>query len=174
MRWMMTAVPAVLWLAACSADGDADYNRVAVPEREARAQAAIEQAAASNGAAATATTGVPIAPPTRNALGDRALPIDFVGYWGITPDDCELANTAATGRINIDGDTIRFYEAKARVESLQRRSPYAVTAVLRFSGEGQTWRTTDRLLLEAGGTRLVRIQAATGDRPATTLRYRKC
>ena len=154
-------------LAACS-QGSADYNKVDVPDREARADAAIQAAARHDGAATLARTGVPVASPTPSAARDKALPTDFQGYWGVTPDDCELANTEATGRINIDADTIRFYESKARVAGLERRSPYAVVADLRFTGEGEDWTRRTALTLEAGGTRLVRSEGA------QVVRYQRC
>ena len=154
-------------LAACSGDG-ADYNRVDVPEKEAAAQAAIEQAAAQNGAATTARTGVPIAKSTPNAARDRAFPTEFLGYWGAGDNDCELANTAATGRINIDADTIRFYQSRARVQRMDRRSPQEVAVDLRFSGQGQSFYAREVYRLDAGGTMLVRTS------PTATQRYRRC
>ncbi|MEH3046369.1 hypothetical protein [Sphingomonas adhaesiva] len=172
-RVMMVAVAAAM-LAACSGSDPADYNRVDVPEKEARAQAAIDAAAAQNGTATTARLGVPVATPTPTAARDRAFPVDFRGYWGAIDDDCELANTAATGRIDVDGDTVRFYESKARVQSLRLSSPAALTVDLRFSGEGQTWRATEAWLLENGGTTLLRTRPAAGTQPAVATRYKRC
>ncbi|MBB6505598.1 hypothetical protein F4693_002590 [Sphingomonas endophytica] len=157
----------MLTLAACSGH-DADYNRVDVPEKEAAAQAAIEQAAAQNGAASTARTGVPVARSTPTAARDRAFPAEFLGYWGAGNNDCELANTEATGRINIDADTIRFHETRARVQRMDRRSPQEVVADLRFSGKGQSFQTREIYRLDAGGTALVRTS------PSATQRYRRC
>ncbi|PCG15342.1 MAG: hypothetical protein DI530_12750 [Sphingomonas sp.] len=154
-------------LAACSSP-QGDYGNVAVPEREAAAQQAIEAAAATNGVRATARTGVPIEVKPLTAARGRALPADYQGYWGVTPDDCELANTAATGRINIDADTIRFHESKARVQSIALRDPYALSAELRFSGEGAGWTRRNDFRLENGGTMLVRQDGA------QVVRYRKC
>ena len=163
-RW---GVALMLTLAACSGH-DADYNRVDVPEKEAAAQAAIEQAAAQNGAASTARTGVPVARSTPTAARDRAFPTEFLGYWGAGNNDCELANTEATGRINIDADTIRFHETRARVQRMDRRSPQEVVADLRFSGKGQSFQTREIYRLDAGGTALVRTS------PTATQRYRRC
>jgi hypothetical protein len=160
-------VALMLTLAACSGH-DADYNRVDVPEKEAAAQAAIEQAAAQNGAASTARTGVPVARSTPTAARDRAFPTEFLGYRGAGNNDCELANTEATGRINIDADTIRFHETRARVQRMDRRSPQEVVADLRFSGKGQSFQTREIYRLDAGGTALVRTS------PTATQRYRRC
>ncbi len=161
-------------LAGCSGGSSADYNRVEVPEKEARAQAAIDAEVAQNGAKSTARLGVPVATPTPNAARDRAFPADFRGFWGATDDDCELANTAATGRIDVDGDTIRFYESKARVQALRPVSPVALTADLRFSGEGQATFATETYLLENGGTSLLRTRPAAGGQPAVSVRYKRC
>ena len=156
-------------LAACGGASDADYNRVEVPEKEARAQNAIDAAVAQNGAATTALAGVPVTGTTRTAARNRALPREFQGYWGRTADDCELANTEATGRINIDADTIRFHESRARVLDVVSASSYAVTADLRFSGEGETWQRRTELRLDNGGTALVRTEAG-----AAAVRYSRC
>lgn len=164
---MMAAGMAAGMLAGCGG-GSADYNRVDVPEREAEAQAAIERSVAQNGAATTARTGVPIARSTPTAARDRAFPTEFLGYWGAGDNDCELANTAATGRINIDADTIRFYEGRARVQRMDRRSPQEVVADLRFSGDGQGVLARETYRLDAGGTALIRTGAT------ATQRYRRC
>ena len=158
----------LLPLAACSGGG-ADYNRVDVPEREAEAQAAIDRSVAENGVATTARAGVPVGTPSPNAARDRAFPREMQGYWGRAPDDCELANTAATGRIDIEADTIRFHESRARVSAVAARSTYAVTMDLRFSGEGQTWQRRNAFRLENGGIALIRSEAGAAD-----VRYQRC
>ena len=158
---------ALVMLSACS-QGTADYNQVEVPEREARADAAIQAAARQQGQATVARSGVPVASPTPTAARDRTLPTDFQGYWGATPNDCELANVEASGRINIDADTIRFHESKARVVGIERRSPYQVVADLRFSGEGENGTARTGLRLEAGGTTLIRTQ------DGEAVRYQRC
>jgi hypothetical protein len=165
---MALTVGLAAMLAACSPDA-ADYNRHDVPEDEARAQAAIERAAAQNGVATTARAGVPIAAPAETAARARAFPTDFLGYWGVSYDDCQLANTNATGRISVDADTIRFHEAKARVQRLEQHSPYEIVADLRFNGAGDSsWERRDRFTLEQGGTILVRSEAR------NVQRYRRC
>ena len=155
-------------LAGCSGGGEADYNRVDVPEREAEAQAAIEQSVAQNGAARTALSGVPIARVSPNAARDRAFPTEFLGYWGAGDNDCELANTEATGRINVDADTIRFYQARARVQRMERHTAQEVAVDLRFSRDGRTFERREIYRLDAGGTVLVRSD------PSATQRYRRC
>jgi hypothetical protein len=162
---------ALALLAACSGGGQADYNAAArVPEDEAAAQRAIERAAGRDGAATTATLGVPVGATKLNAARNRALPVDFQGYWGATPDDCELANVSARGRINIDADTIRLFEARARVVALDRRSPFLVVARLRFDGAGGTGERTTELRLDAGGTTLIRTDRV----PPLSITYKRC
>jgi hypothetical protein len=161
-------LPGLLVLAACGGGSEADYNRVEVPEAVAEAQNAIDAAVIANGAATTARAGVPVTKPSANAARGRALPKEFQGYWGVTPNDCELANTDATGRINVDADTIRFYESKARVLDVLDPSPYAVTTDLRFEGEGETWQRRTEWKLANGGTTLVRRDGG------QTVRYSRC
>lgn len=174
MTRVMLGIATAALLAACSGNDPADYNRIDVPEREARAQAAIDAAAAQNGTASTARLGVPVATPTPTSGRARALPVDFQGFWGVTDDDCELANTAATGRIDVNGDTIRFHESKARVQALRLEPPAGLTAELRFSGEGQASFATETWRLENGGTMLLRSRTAGGAQPAIATRYRRC
>lgn len=172
-----SALPlALALLAACSGGGgDADYNRIEVPEREAEAQNAIDAAVAANGATTTARVGVPVAQEVRSAARARTLPKEFQGYWGRTANDCELANTAATGRIEVQGDAIRFYESKARVTSVSMNGDYALTAALRFSGEGETWEQVNAFALENGGTVLTRTVPPSGAQtPAVTTRFSRC
>jgi hypothetical protein len=168
--WGSTAVAvALLILGGCGGGGSADYNQGAhVPDEEAEAEAAIERAVKQKGLATTKLSGVPVSSPTAPPARARAFPTEFVGYWGVTPNDCELANTEATGRINIDGDTVRFYQAKARVASLQQRSTYEVAADLRFSADGKDWQRTNIFRLESGGTVLFRTEGG------STLRYAHC
>lgn len=158
-----------LLLAGCGG-GTTDYNAVDVPAREARAEAAIERAVAEKGPASVALSGVPVSSPTAGVVPERMLPAAFQGYWGVAPIDCELANTDAAGRINVDGDTIRFHESRARVSSVDERSAVEVIVRLAFSGEGQHWRRADRLRLEAGGTTLVRSEEPRG----AVVRYQRC
>lgn len=173
MRGIIPAAAAML-VAGCSGESATDYNRVAVPEREARAAAAIEREAAVNGTAGTARLGVPVSTPTPSAARARAFPSEFQGYWGATPNDCELANVTAKGRINVDRDRVRFFEARAQVQALQEQSPYAVTTALRFHGEGQRWDRRVAWRLEDGGTTLIRTEAADGATPALVVRYQRC
>lgn len=162
-----------LLLTACGAS-DADYNAVHVDTREARAQARIDAAANTVGPREVALKGMPLATPTPNAARDRAFPTAYEGFWGVTPNDCELANVEAHGRINIDNDTVRLFDDEAQVERLAVRSPLAVDSVLRFSGDpGRPERTT-RFVLEAGGTRLVRVEQQPGGATPVTTRYQRC
>ncbi|MGJ3628200.1 hypothetical protein AB5I41_16840 [Sphingomonas sp. MMS24-JH45] len=136
-RWVTIVIP--LLAAACSGRRRGEYNRVEVPEREAEAQNAIDAAVAANGATTTARAGVPVAQEVRAAARARTLPKDFQGYRGRTANDCELANTAATGRIEVQTDAIRFYESKARVTSVSVTGDYAAhrgLALQRGGGDG--------------------------------------
>lgn len=164
-------LPLALATTGCSRTSDNYADAGRVPAKEARAAAAIDRAAAAEGAHAAERQGLPVAPAPATAARDRALPTAFQGYWGATPNDCELANTEARGRIEIDTDTIRLWETKARVERLVTSSPYRVVADLSLSGPDARWKARSTLALEAGGTTLIRTDA--GER-AVTVRYQKC
>lgn len=148
--------------AACSDAGKPDGG-------DNRAAAAIENAVAENGAAATAAKGLPVTPPAQARANPRAFPPAFQGYWGIAPADCSLANVDATGRINIDGGTVRFYESRARVATVVRAASDAFVADMGFSGEGQRWTKRIDWTLAVGGTRLIRTDAG-----AAAITYQRC
>lgn len=170
---MMRAMPVFLLLAACSAS-QADYNQVEVRPKEAEADAMIANAAGEKGPRALALEGVPVSTPTPRAGGDNTLPATFQGYWGIRPTDCELANVNATGRVNIDGATVRFFESRAQIGNANALSPFEYEVALQFSGEGRRWTRVDRLKLGAGGTRLVRQEIVPGQPQPQTTTYQRC
>lgn len=162
-----------LLLAACGG-GEADYNQVDLKPKEAKADALIANAAQAQGPRELARKGVPVSTPTPRGGDDDSLPAAFQGYWGVTPNDCELANVDASGRIAVDGATIRFFQARAQVTELRDISPARVHAVLRFRGEGEEWFRPTELRLEAGGTRLIRTEAVPGGPAPATTRYQRC
>lgn len=172
MRRSTMLLSAVL-LTACGGS-DADYNMVHVDAKEAKAQARIDATVNAVGPREVALKGVPVASPTPNAARGRAFPTPFEGYWGATPNDCELANVDARGRISVDNDAIRFFEMKARVDTLAERSASAIDTVLRFSGDGKHWERATRFVLEQGGTTLLRIEQQDAGRPPLTTRYQRC
>lgn len=171
-RWQVPVLGALL-LAACGG-GEADYNTVEVDEQAARAQATIDARTMQVGAKQAERSGMPVGEPAATAARGRALPTAFQGFWGVTADDCELANYAAMGRIKVDADRIRFYESRAQVERLTERSPNMVDVLLRFSGEGEDWTRATRLTLEEGGTHLVRTEQPGDGTAGSTTTYQRC
>ena len=169
----MTVLVAVL-TGCSSGSNEADYNAVHVDPAQARAQAQIDRAAATQGTRAAARSGLPVATPTPIAARDRKLPVGFQGYWGATPGDCALANVDAGGRLAIDADQLRFFERRASVDALRERSPTNVAATLAYKGDGERWKHDATLTLEQGGTRLLLVEQGDAVRPGQTLRYQRC
>ena len=162
-------------LTACSgASNEADYNTVRVDPAQARAQAAIDRAAAAQGTRTAARAGLPVGTSTPTSAQGRALPTAFQGYWGATPNDCALANVDARGRVAIDSDQLRFFERRAAVDTLRERSPTTLLATLAYKGDGQRWKRSATLTLEQGGTRLVLVEQGDAVRPGQTMRYQRC
>lgn len=174
-RRSITALAALLTTlvtaGACSRTSDNYATAAEIPADEARAAAAIDRAAAQNGARLTALEGLPVSPPPIGPARNRVLPTAFQGYWGVTPNDCELANTEAHGRLNIDADTIRQWEGKGSVDRIVAATPYRAVADISFSDAGTRWKTRTTLTLGSGGMTMMRSDA--GGRPLQA-RYQKC
>lgn len=160
---------AFLLVAACSRQPDYD-DATELSGKDAKAANAVAQDVAANGVASAEAKGLPVSKPTVTVAKRNALPVAFQGYWGMTPADCDLANAAATGRIDVEGDTIRFYESKARVAKLNVGDGSSVTADLAFTGEGKRWTRQTTFALLAGGTRLLRREQG----QANTITYQRC
>ena len=160
---------ALLLLTACSRQPDYD-DTTELNGKDAKAANAVAADVATNGVAAAAAKGLPVSKPGLTRAPRNALPTAFQGYWGMTPADCDLANAAATGRIDVEGDTIRFYESKARVAKLIAGDDPSVVADLTFTGEGQHWTRRTEFALGAGGTRLLRREQG----QANTITYQRC
>ena len=130
------------------------------------AAAAIDNAIAANSTAAQ-IQGLPVPQPTAHALAYQ-IPTSFVGRWGMTPADCDPDGSAVKGLMTITDDSLKFWESKGNVQQIARRSPYDITLTLAMTGEGQSWTSTTRLVLDAAATELVRTEES------RSYRYRRC
>ena len=73
------------------------------------------------------------------ARADPSIPQPYQGRWGLVAADCTSTLGDAKGLLIINGNTMRFYEARA---TLAERLPAVATSFSgRFSvtGEGTTW-----------------------------------
>ena len=98
------------------------------------------------------------------------IPAKFAGRWGMVPADCTSTRGDAKGLMTISGDTLKFYESRARAEDIAARGNGRVTMKLRFSGEGKTWTTQQSLTMESDGRTLVRQETA----PSHAYTYSRC
>jgi hypothetical protein len=133
-----------------------------------RAEAAIDNAVASNRAAAT-LNGLPVPPPKAQAVVNE-IPPSFVGRWGMTKADCDPDSMAVKGLLTITPDALKFWESKGRVQRIVHHSPYDISLDLDMTGEGQSWTNTTRLTLDAATTVLIRTEAGKPDH----YRYQRC
>ena len=131
-----------------------------------KAAAAIGNAVAANSTAAQ-LEGLPVPQPTAHALAYQ-IPTSFVGRWGMTPADCDPDGSAVKGLLTITDDSLKFWESKGSVQQIVRHSPYDITLQLAMTGEGQSWASTTRLVLDAAATELVRSDNS------HSYRYQRC
>ena len=105
--------------------------------------------------------------------GDAPIPAGLQGRWGLVPADCDPARDDAKGLMTVGPDTLRFYEARARVAAITARSPDRLAARFAFEGEGTTWTREIDFRLVGGGERLIRNETGPDAMPGP-LTYRRC
>ena len=158
MPSLRSALPlALLALAACSAEPD-----------EPAAPAATE-------------TPMPVEPdggigdgaPPLSDASDSTIPEALQGRWGLAPADCTSTRGDAKGLITVEGDTIRFYESRGTVETVEASDPEQIHAQFAFTGEGQEWTREMQWSVTSNGTQLLRTDLD-GETPGETLTYTRC
>jgi hypothetical protein len=159
MRRGFAALALVAAVAAC-------HDGAKPTHQDNEAAAAIDNAIAANSTAAQ-LHGLPVPQPTAHALAFQ-IPTSFVGRWGMTPGDCDPDGPAVKGLLTITDDSLKFWESKGNVQRIERRSPYDITLTLDMTGEGQSWTSTTRLVLDAAATQLVRTDNS------RSYRYQRC
>ncbi len=98
------------------------------------------------------------------------IPAKFNGRWGMVPNDCTSTSGDAKGLMTITGDTLKFYESRARADDVVARGGGRTTMRLRFSGEGQNWTTQQSLTMESDGRTLIRQETD----PPQSYTYSRC
>ena len=106
-----------------------------------------------NAAAAPAATGIPES---------------MQGRWGLVPADCPSTRGDNKGLLTITGDTLQFYESRAKLTKMVGSWPEKLTAEFAFTGEGQNWTKTETLALTGSSNTLVRSE------DGSALRYTRC
>ncbi|MBA2919918.1 hypothetical protein GON01_07615 [Sphingomonas sp. MAH-20] len=92
------------------------------------------------------------------------------GRWGLVPADCTSTRGDAKGLLTITGDTLQFYESRAKLAKIVGNWPEKLKAEFAFTGEGQSWTRTETLSLTNSSNTLVRED----EELAQPLRYSRC
>lgn len=103
----------------------------------------------------------------------EGIPAGLQGRWGLVPADCTSTRGDAKGLIEVDGESITFYESRAVLEDVATSQPEMVEARFAFTGEGQEWTRDMTWRLSEDGNQLVRSETGE-DALAEPLTYMKC
>ena len=133
-------------------------------DNNAAANADIELLPPDESSAANVANGAAAAPAA------TAIPAAFHGRWGMVEGDCTSTRGDAKGLINVTGDTITFYESRARLTRVTQNAPENFTGEFAFTGEGQNWTKSQNLKLTGSSNTLVRSESD----PDASFTYRRC
>ena len=145
---------ALLALAACKAAPDPEAanqadveNQLNAPVKEVETLPPDETAVVQE-----PEHNAPVAPaPT-------SIPESMQGRWGLVPADCTSTRGDAKGLLTVTGDTLQFYESRAKLTKMIGSWPEKLTAEFAFTGEGQSWTKTETLALTGSSNALVRTE----------------
>ena len=110
---------------------------------------------------------------TTPAAMEGTIPLALQGRWGINAADCTTTRGDDKGLLVIDGQTLRFYESRATLESVDENADSHLDGVFAFSGEGSTWKRRFILDVQDNGATLVR-QDHGDDAQPDPVRYARC
>jgi hypothetical protein len=99
-----------------------------------------------------------------------AIPAAFRGRWGMVPEDCTSTRGDAKGLIQIDAGGMKFFESKGTLTKVTLDAPENFTGTFAFTGEGQSWTSSQNLKLTGSSNTLVRSQADV----AQSFTYKRC
>jgi hypothetical protein len=162
-RWPLFSSFALITIAACSSHGPVDKaaaNTNGLPDIKANAPSASGE-----------PHRVAAAKPDPSSRPAARIPAALHGRWGLTPADCTARNIAAgnsKGLLQIDADSLKFYESRAIPASEVNASDTSISGNFAFTGEGQSW--TKYESLKAGHDILVRTEI----NPSASFSYAKC
>ena len=147
-------------LAACQQGGD---DNIAIDETNS-ANAEIETLPPDEGNDQTAEANA-VQPPA-----GLKIPAAFHGRWGMVPADCTSTRGDAKGLIEIDANSIKFFESRGTLTGVTLNAPENFTGTFAFTGEGQSWTGSQNLKLTGSSNTLVRGQTDV----AETFTYKRC
>ncbi|WP_198159807.1 MULTISPECIES: hypothetical protein [Sphingomonas] len=152
----------LLALAACQANA---------PDNSANDAVAANQAEAPVKEVETLPPDETVVEPENEAEAPAAaIPESMQGRWGLVPADCTSTRGDAKGLLTITGDTLQFYESRAKLAKIVGNWPEKLKAEFAFTGEGQSWTRTETLSLTNSSNTLVRED----EELAQPLRYSRC
>jgi hypothetical protein len=130
--------------------------------------------AASVPAPATPTSSASSIPSTSvDTPAAAQIPAAVQGRWGLVANDCDPARDDAKGLLTIGPDTLRFYESRAMLGSIEELDATRIRAKFEFTGEGMTWTRDELLDAQDGGKTLIRREYGADAAPGP-LRYMRC
>lgn len=98
------------------------------------------------------------------------IPAAFQGRWGMVPADCTSTSGDTKGLITIDGDSIKFYESRGKLNKIMLSAPENFTGNFAFTGEGESWTNSQNFKLTGSGNTLVRNETDI----AESYTYQRC
>lgn len=153
MKHAFLAAPAMLLLAACSDSGES-----AGTDSMAEADEAIQADEVS---------------PPAEATPEGEIPVALRGRWGMGAADCDPAEMANKGLMEVSPSTLKFYESLGTLGETSETGPMRIRASYDFEGEGMQWQREILLEGEAGGEALMLTEFGE-DAAAEPRRYEKC
>lgn len=106
-------------------------------------------------------------------MAEDEIPASMRGRWGLVAADCTGDPAIAKGLMVVGEDSLKFYESMAKLSAIDALDASRIKAAYEFSGEGETWTQTVDLVLQPGGSTLIR-QDSGPDAMPDRLVYSQC
>lgn len=164
----LLAATAVLTLA-LSACQQGSNDNIAIDETNSL-NADVETLPPDEGNDATAAANADNQANGAEPAATASIPAAFQGRWGMVPNDCQPGRADAKGLIEIDGTSLKFYEARATLTKVTSNAPENFSGTFAFSGEGQSWSKNETLQLSNSSKTLVRSETD----PSMKFTYQRC
>lgn len=78
------------------------------------------------------------------------LPNWLSGRWGLVAGDCVPGSDIAKGLMTVEGNSLKFWESRARLTRVEKRTDRSLRGVFQFDGEGQSWTRDMEFSLDDG------------------------
>lgn len=161
----MTRIAFLPLLALAACQGAPENNSVTQADAQSQLEAPVKEIETLP---PDESTVVPTNDMAAEAPTKAAIPESMHGRWGMVPEDCTSTRGDAKGLLTVTGDTLQFYESRAKLAKTIGSWPEKLTAEFAFTGEGQEWTRTETLALTGSSNTLVRTE------DGSEFRYRRC